>query len=94
MRWSIIEDLGLDKLALGKEMAIALAVVYWQAPIDAMDVEFVLGSAAATLSERRRAYDTDPGFGVFPPPCDVDWPDFNKRSISIWGLDFDKATPI
>lgn len=54
MRLNMVEDIRLDKFALGTEMAIALAVIHWQARIDGMDIEFVLGSAAATRYERRR----------------------------------------
>ncbi|MCJ1263189.1 hypothetical protein MMC22_003059 [Lobaria immixta] len=36
----MIEDLGLDKGALAGEMAIALAIIRWEAKVDGMDVEF------------------------------------------------------
>ncbi|KAL8855891.1 MAG: hypothetical protein Q9178_007456 [Gyalolechia marmorata] len=53
LRLNMIEDLKLDIEALADEMAIALAVIHFQAEIDAMDTEFVLGSATATPAEMR-----------------------------------------
>ena len=44
----MVEDVGLDERALAMEMTMALAVPHWQAEVDAMDVEFVLGSAGPT----------------------------------------------
>lgn len=95
MRLNMIEDLKLDKIVLATEMAIALAVIHWEAQVDAMDAEFVLGSAAEIPPERRgRPYTTDKRSDVHPPPSEVHTLHFNKRSIHFWVLDFDKATPI
>ncbi|MCJ1461502.1 hypothetical protein MMC07_000099 [Pseudocyphellaria aurata] len=94
LRLNMIEDLDLDKIVLATEMAIALAVIHWEAQVDAMDAEFVLGSAAETPSERRRPYAADKQFVELPPPSEVHTFQFNERSIHLWVLDFDKATPI
>ncbi|MCJ1391754.1 hypothetical protein MMC18_004619 [Xylographa bjoerkii] len=97
MRLKMIEDLGLDKFALATEMAIALAVIHWQAQVDAMDVEFVLGSASQTGPDRRRAYTISPGSDSFSVPYEVrnlHKVNFETRSIHMWILDFDKATSI
>lgn len=94
MRLNMIEDLGLDKGALAGEMAIALAIIHWEAKVDGMDVEFVLGSAAATVSERRRPYTVDESSDEQPAPFEVHALHFNHRSMHFWVLDFDKATSI
>lgn len=93
MRLNMVEYLKLDKFKFAAEMAIALAVIHWQAQIDAMDIEFVLGSAAASPYERRRK----PFIGNtlskdFPPPNEVHLPIyFTERATHLWVLDFDKA---
>lgn len=38
-------------------MAISLATLHWQACVDGMDREFVIGSSATGDVERPRAYD-------------------------------------
>lgn len=93
LRLNMVEDLKLDKHAFAAEMAIALAVIHWQAQIDAMDIEFVLGSAAATPYERRRKAFTGNTFSKdLPPPTEVHWPVyFTERTTHCWVLDFDKA---
>lgn len=92
MRLNMIEDLDMDQFALATEMAIALAVIHWQAQVDGMDTEFVLGSAA--VETPRRAYTIEPCISVLPPPEDVNQLDFTNRSVHLWVLDFDKASPI
>lgn len=94
LRLNMIEDLEMDKTDLAAEMAIALAVIHWEAKVDAMDVEFVLGSAAATPSEQRRPYTADMRSDVLPPPSEIHPLCFNQRKTHLWVLDFDKATPI
>jgi hypothetical protein len=61
----MIEALDLDPFRLATEIAIALAV----AQVDAMDAEFVLGSARAR--KLKRAYTIEPSTIVIPPPKDV-----------------------
>ena len=110
MRLNMIEDLGLEKSVLATEMAIALAVIHWQAQVDAMDVEYVLGSAPAMSSNRRRVPTTRdstrvaPDPGVLPrlllpaplltEPCEVHGLNFTTRPVHMWVLDFDKASSI
>ncbi|MCJ1235718.1 hypothetical protein MMC14_003689 [Varicellaria rhodocarpa] len=67
-------------------MAIDLAIIHWQAQIDSMDMEFVLGSTTTKMVGRvAHVMDT--------PPQEVCRPNFPNRSIHLWILDFDKATP-
>ncbi|KAI1322899.1 hypothetical protein F5Y16DRAFT_403976 [Xylariaceae sp. FL0255] len=42
--------LGLDCRLMAQEMAVGLAILHWEAKIDAIDVEFVLGASRTNLS--------------------------------------------
>ena len=42
----MMEYLEVEVSELANEMAIDLAILHWQAQVDGMDVEFVLGSSA------------------------------------------------
>lgn len=88
MRLNMIEELGLEKSALAVEMAVGLAIIHWQAQVDGMDTEFVLGSAAGKPPEEPKGYTRD------TPPREVYATNFKRRPIHMWMLDFDKATPI
>ena len=79
----MVLDLDLDAFSLSREMAIALAVIHWQAEVDGMDIEFVLGSAVATASDRRKPYTTAPRTPTFPAPREVYRLDFTKRAIHL-----------
>ena len=82
LRLNMIEDLDLEANHFAKEMALGLAVIHWQAQIDGMDMEFVLGSS--TMSEREPLMSANMKGGN----------NFNseRRRISMWILDFDKAS--
>ena len=88
MRLNMMKDLGLDARVFSAEIAIALATIHWQAQVDAMDSEFVLGSTRATPFKRQRAYDPT------GEPREDHGLDFTQRSVHVWVLDFDKASPI
>ncbi|KAL8802982.1 MAG: hypothetical protein Q9182_003470 [Xanthomendoza sp. 2 TL-2023] len=90
LRLNMMEDLDLGVEVLADEMAIALAVIHWQAEVDGMDAEFVLGSSCTTPVGPRVWNSTDDE----EEPYDVDPIDFTKRSIHMWVLDFDKAKRI
>ncbi|KAF6225579.1 hypothetical protein HO133_009579 [Letharia lupina] len=79
MRLSMVKKLDLDKTLLADEMAIALAIIHWQAQVDAMDAEFVLRKCSSNAK---------------PHEVDVLPLEFNKRSINVWVLDFDKSSRI
>ncbi|KAL8779131.1 MAG: hypothetical protein Q9213_007092 [Squamulea squamosa] len=85
---NMVEDLRLDKELLADEMAIALAVIHWQAQVDAMDTEFVLGSSGAESCQGKRAYVAGGG------PHEVHDVDLKTRNIHMWVLDFDKSKSI
>jgi hypothetical protein len=98
LRLNMIEDLKLDKFALASEIAIALAVIHWQAQVDGMDIEFVLGSAAAAtpFERRRKPYTGNTLSEDLPPPTEVVHRPiyFTERTTHCWVLDFDKANHI
>ena len=56
----MIERLDLDQISIAAEMAICLAIVHWQAQVDGMDMEFVLGTPAATRYNLRRGTTSTP----------------------------------
>ena len=77
----MMEDLDLEIEELATEMAIGLAVLHWEAKVDGMDVEFVLGSSSAAWEEFQ-SQETEEEIG------------FRRRDIHLWMLDFDKASEI
>jgi Zinc finger protein len=84
----MMEDLDLDILNLAAEIAIGLAILHWEAQIDGMDTEFVLGSSATWDNEPNGSEDES------SPPDTDKVINFNRREIHLWMLDYDKATAI
>ncbi len=89
LRLDMMEELNLDVSQLATEMAIGLATLHWEACVDGMDTEFVIGSSATWDTERPRAY-----HDVKSRPHLVKTVDFKRRALHLWMLDFDKATEI
>ena len=89
LKLDMMEELNLDVSQLATEMAIGLATLHWEACVDGMDTEFVIGSSATWDTERPRAYDD-----VKSRPHLVKTVDFKRRALHLWMLDFDKATEI
>ena len=89
LRLDMMEELHLDVSQLATEMAIGLATLHWEACVDGMDTEFVIGSSATWDLERPRGYDN-----VDSPPHNVKALNFKRRPLHLWMLDFDKATRI
>lgn len=89
LRLDMMEELNLDIFQLAIEMAIGLATLHWQACVDGMDTEFVIGSSATWDIERLRAYDD-----VKSLPHNVETVGFKRKALHLWMLDFDKATMI
>ena len=89
LRLDMMEELNLDILQLAIELAIGLATLHWQACVDGMDTEFVIGSSATWDTERPRAYDDKKS-----PPHHVQVINFKRRALHLWMLDFDKASAI
>ena len=84
LRLNLMEDLSLDIEGIASEVAIGLAIIHWQAQIDGMDTEFVLGSSAT--------WDEVPGDSK--EKGEIKIINFRKREIHLWMLDFDKASEI
>lgn len=83
LRLNMMEDLDIEISDLAKEMAIGLAIMHWQAQVDGMDVEFVLGSSATWDGDQPKGYD-QAAKGI----------NFERRALHLWMFDFDKATDI
>lgn len=83
---NMLEEMNYDIVGLAQEMGIGLAVLHFEAGVDAMDTEFVLG--ACTDEERPSGF------------ADVDAPPqkISKKPVAglvqMWMLDFDKARRI
>ncbi|MCJ1281999.1 hypothetical protein MMC26_001322 [Xylographa opegraphella] len=87
-----MEELGLEILAFTNIMADALAVLHWEAKIDAEDVEFVLGSRPVAVYNEAPSADElqemDWGTGTIRKQ------NFQRRSVHMWVLDFNRCQPI
>lgn len=88
-----IKELDLDSKGYAVSMAKALAVLHWHTKIDAMDVEFILGSSPIDSNAIRRAMPLSaierlaPGTSTYEYTTNSS-PDFTKRIICLWLLDF------
>lgn len=89
LRLNMMEDLDLDVANLANEMAIGLAIIHWEAMLDGMDVEFVLGSSATWDIERPRGYTN-----VHAGSHNVKVVRPKRRAVHLWMFDFDKASGI
>lgn len=90
MRLNMFEDQGFDVKVLARQMAIGLAIMHWQAQVNGMDTEFVLGSAAGWLRPEKGYDNLCAGeHTVLAPMCGP----HSRRSVHLWMLDFDKASP-
>ncbi|OGM48945.1 hypothetical protein ABOM_003128 [Aspergillus bombycis] len=99
LRVDQMEDLQLDADEYVVSMADALAIMHWRTKIDAMDVEFVLGSTPFDHNAVRRPPPLQdivrltPGTSTFERATNTA-PNFKKRIVSLWLLDFDACGPI
>ena len=89
LRLDMMEELDLDVPGLATEMAIGLATLHWEACVDGMDTEFVIGRSGTWGYGRPRSYED-----VDSPPHNVRIMSFKRRALHLWMLDFDKATKI
>jgi hypothetical protein len=88
---SIFDELCLEKEEHAEEMAKALAIMHWACKIDANDVEFVLGPAAATGRQL-----TLEQIAKLPPRTSsaASLQKKGKRAVQLWLLDFNNCSPI
>ncbi|RAK82036.1 zinc finger protein [Aspergillus fijiensis CBS 313.89] len=94
-----IQELELDADAYASSMADALAILHWHARIDAMDVEFVLGSTPFDLNAVRRPVPLRDVMRLRTGSSTLERatnrvPNFKKRIVSLWMLDFDACRAI
>lgn len=87
-----MEELGLDTKTFAATMAHALAVMHWDACIDADDVEFVLGSSPTTISHGYLSLFDLAGEKV--PISTLKDADVHTKAVSIWLLDFNRCQRI
>lgn len=87
-----IEYLNVDARHWAKEIGHSLAILHWQACVDAHDVEFVLGSSP---SQEERGYSTYAEVSKLPPRSQTKYrPNFKRRMIGLWVLDFNNCNPL
>ncbi|KAL8794409.1 MAG: hypothetical protein Q9195_002996 [Heterodermia aff. obscurata] len=93
LRLNMMEDNGLDTAAMAKETAVGLAIMHWQAKIDAMDVEFVLGSSATWDHHQQPVLFHD--LSAKPHTVKASKTvNLKRRPVHLWIFDFDKASEI
>lgn len=94
-----IKDIKINGHELAMAMADTLAVLHWHTKIDAMDIEFVLGSSPVGAQIARRAmsslalHDLQIGTSTFERVTNSGT-NFMKRVTSLWILDFDACQNI
>lgn len=86
-----IEDLNLDARDFAVDMADALAIMHWKAGNDANDVEFVLGSKPLQANWRVVPGSTASEEQTSTWEQESDIPNFRKRTIHLWLLDFNRC---
>ena len=90
LRLNMMEEIDLDIFAMANEMAVGLAIMHWQAKVDAMDVEFVLGSSATWDNDHQPVLFDD----TSAIPHTINAINFKRRTVHLWMFDFDKASEI
>ncbi|KAK3358340.1 hypothetical protein B0T24DRAFT_693595 [Lasiosphaeria ovina] len=94
-----MKDLDLPTSELCSSMARALAVLRWHTKIDAMDIEFVLGSSPLEEQKVRVDIETEDLRAMAPHTSTYEQathngPNFTKRITALWMLDFGNCTDI
>ena len=87
-----MEELGLDRAKYAKTMAETLAVLYWEAHIDANDVEFVLAPAPAPAPrDKEQLVDSEE---ISTHDSSTIIKSQNLGDHVVWLLDFDCCKPM
>ncbi|KAL9601086.1 MAG: hypothetical protein Q9219_002796 [cf. Caloplaca sp. 3 TL-2023] len=92
-----ILEIDLDPKEMALAMADSLAILHWNTKIDAMDIEFVLGSTPQEDQQARRVIPLQKLLAVNVPTSTFEYitnsdPNFGKRLTSLWLLDFDACS--
>lgn len=98
----MMETIKWNITATACAMADALAVMHWKAGVDAMDVEYVIGTTAILSEDLARTRVTlldDHDLERLGPVSTHEFErpqaaDFTKRQTSVWVLDFDQCSNI
>lgn len=77
MRLNMVEDNNPETSEFAIKTAIGLAVLHWEAMMDAMDTKFVIGRTTTRLIEKQRAYKK------LGPPREVRRADFSNRATHL-----------
>lgn len=94
-----VESLNLDAEEYAIGMADAMATLHWHTKIDGMDIEFVLGSTPLDRNAVRRVLplqnieNLPAGTSTFET-ITTTTPNFKRRIVSLWMLDFDACNKI
>ena len=94
-----IKDIGLEVKDIAYALADALAVLHYHTKIDAMDIEFVLGSSPLDDQNVRRRIPLNKLMSAEEPKSTFGYvtnssPNFARRVTSLWLLDFDACRDI
>ena len=82
-----MEEVGLNVMGLATIMTDALAVLHWDAKVDASDVEFVMGSGPHKRKLPAADIEALPAYSATKP-------NFKKGCIQMWLLDFNQCHSI
>jgi hypothetical protein len=83
-----IECIKADPRHWADQMGRSLAILHWEAGVDAHDVEFVLGSSPSQEGQ----YATYKEVSKLPPRSQTQIrPNFKRRMIDLWVLDFNNC---
>jgi hypothetical protein len=86
-----IECLNVDPRHWADQIGHSLAILHWEACVDAHDVEFVLGSSPS----QERAYSTYAEVSKLSPRSQTKFrPNFKRRMIDLWVLDFNNCSQL
>ena len=90
-----MEDIGLDTMAFASAMADTLAILHWEAKIDAADVEFVLGGAPCLTHKPLPRFEQLQHLAA-NTSTDTTVPDPGAGApvTHMWLLDFNQCQPI
>lgn len=88
-----MQDLGLDTAPYAIAFAEALAMMHWEAKIDAADVEFVLGGPPCLTHKTVPSLQTLQQLKA-TPPADLPMSQSDTGVTHIWLLDFNQCQPI
>ena len=90
-----MEGIGLDTKAISSAMGDTLAILHWEARIDAADIEFVLGGGPCLTHKPLRSFEHLRHLAA-DTSTDTTVPDLGTGALvtHMWLLDFNQCQPI